>query len=73
MSLLDKIKDEMSGIEKLAAKIPGYKGYKEKEMRREADKLLREHIASRMRSVKSQLDSLSTDLIGVGKLDLLER
>ncbi len=72
MSLLDKIKDEMSGIEKLAAKIPGYKGYKEKELRREADKLLRDNVVSRMRSVKAQLDNLSTDLIGVGRLDLLD-
>ena len=45
MSHLDKITDEMSGFEKLLAKIPGYKGYKEKELRREADKMLRDHIA----------------------------
>jgi hypothetical protein len=72
MSLLDNIKDEMSGFEKLVAKIPGYKGYKEKELRREADKMLRDHIASRMRTVKTQLDSLQQDLISVGKFDLLD-
>ncbi len=72
MSLLNKIKDEMSGLEKLVAKIPGYKGYKEKEVRREADKLLREHIANRLRTVKTQLDSLQTDLISAGKMDLLD-
>ena len=72
MSLLDNIKGEMSGIEKLVAKIPGYKGYKEKEQRREADKLLRDHIANRMRTVKTQLDSLQTDLISAGKIDLLD-
>lgn len=72
MSLLDKIKDEMSGFEKLAAKIPGYKGYKEKEMRREADKLLRDHIVSRMRTIKTQIDGLQQDLISTGKFDLLD-
>lgn len=72
MSHLDKIKEEMSGFEKLAAKIPGYKGYKEKELRREADKLLRDHIASRMRTVKTQLDGLQQDLISSGKFDLLD-
>ena len=36
MSLLDNVKREMSGLEELVAKIPGYKGYKEKEQRREA-------------------------------------
>ncbi len=72
MSLLDKIKDEMSGFEKLVAQIPGYKGYKEKEQRREADRLLRDHIVSRMRTVKRQLDALQTDLISAGKIELLD-
>ncbi|HOU15877.1 MAG TPA: hypothetical protein PKZ84_22460 [Anaerolineae bacterium] len=72
MSLLDNIKDEMSGLEQLIAKIPGYKGYKEKELRREADKLLRDHIVGRMRTVKTQLDGLQQDLIGAGKFDLLD-
>ena len=72
MSHLDKITDEMSGFEKLLAKIPGYKGYKEKELRREADKMLRDHIAGRMRTVKTQLDSLQQDLISSGKFDLLD-
>jgi len=72
MNLLDNIKGEMSGIEKLVSKIPGYKGYKEKELRREADKLLRDHIANRLRTVKTQLDGLQVDLIGAGKIDLLD-
>lgn len=72
MSLLNNVKDEMSGLEKLVSKIPGYKGYKEKEQRREADKLLREHIANRLRTVKTQLDGLQTDLISAGKIDLLD-
>ncbi len=71
MSLLDNVKREMSGLEELVAKIPGYKGYKEKEQRREADKLLRDHIAGRMRTAKTQLDALQTDLISAGKYNLL--
>jgi hypothetical protein len=72
MSLFDNVKDKMSGFEQLIAKIPGYKGYKEKELRREADKLLRDHIVNRMRTVKTQLDGLQQDLIGAGKFDLLD-
>ncbi len=72
MSLLDNVKGEMSGFEQLVAKIPGYKGYKEKEQRRDADKLLRDHIAAQMRTAKRQLDALQTDLISAGKLDLLD-
>ncbi|MFP4345870.1 MAG: hypothetical protein ACLFU8_14335 [Anaerolineales bacterium] len=73
MSLLDKIKNNMFGLEKgIAEVVPGYKGYKQKEMRREADKLLREAIASRMRTVKTKLDALQQDLISSGKFDLLD-
>ncbi len=73
MSLLDQIKGEMSSLEaKLTETIPGYKGYKQKEMRREADKLLRETLVSRLRAVKRQLDALQQDLISAGKFDLLD-
>ncbi len=73
MSLLDQVKANLSSAEEfLAEKVPGYSGYKQKEMRREADKLLRETIAARMRTVKTQLDALQQDLISAGKLDLLD-
>ncbi len=73
MSLLDQIKGEMSSLEeKLTEIIPGYKGYKQKELRREADKLLREALVSRLRAVKRQLDALQQDLISAGKFDLLD-
>ncbi len=73
MSLLDKIKGNMFGLERgISDILPGYKGYKQKELRREADKLLRDTIASRMRTVKTHLDGLQQDLIGVGKFDLLD-
>jgi len=45
--MLSKIGDSKSFIEKLAGKIPGYSGYKAKEDRRAADKLLRETLAAR--------------------------
>jgi hypothetical protein len=42
--LRETIDSALGGLEALAIKIPGYKGYKEKELRREADKLLRGQI-----------------------------
>ncbi|MBN1259848.1 MAG: hypothetical protein JXB35_04125 [Anaerolineae bacterium] len=73
MNLLDRIKDDMFGLERgIANVVPGYKGYKQKELRREADKLLRDTIVSRMRTVKTQLDGLQQELIGAGKIDLLD-
>ncbi len=73
MSLLDQIKGDMSNLEETMANvIPGYKGYKQKELRREADKLLRDTLVDRMRTVKTQLDGLQKDLISSGKFDLLD-
>ena len=73
MSLLDQIKGDMSNLEETVTNaIPGYKGYKQKELRREADKLLRDTLADRMRTLKTQLDELQKDLISGGKFDLLD-
>ncbi|MDY0018827.1 MAG: hypothetical protein RBT47_02375 [Anaerolineae bacterium] len=73
MTLLDRIKENMFGLERgISDVVPGYKGYKQKELRREADKLLRETITERMRTVKTHLDSLGQDLIAAGKYDLLD-
>ena len=73
MSLLDQIKGEMSSLEeKLTETVPGYKGYKQKELRREADKLLRDTLVSRLRPIKRELDALQQDLISAGKFELLD-
>ncbi len=56
--------------------IPGYRGYKEKEMRREADKLLRMHLSQRFQEQRSKLSSIQDHLASEGKLEdlgLLER
>ena len=72
-TLLDRIKSNMYGLERgIANVVPGYKGYKQKELRREADKLLRDTLVSRLRTVKRQLDALQQDLISSGKIDLLD-
>ena len=48
-------------LERLAEHIPGYGGYRERERRRDLDKLHREHLADRLRAVKNTL----TGTIGV--------
>lgn len=53
--LTEKIQAAQSKFEQLVTKIPGYAGYKKKEQRREADKLLRMHVA---RQYEEQLKRL---------------
>ncbi len=73
MDLRDKIVESLGGIEDLARKIPGYSGYKEKEMRREADSLLRDKIAKVFGDQVQRLVGLQGELVAGGKIELLEQ
>jgi len=72
MDLRDKVTEALGGLEQLVAKIPGYKGYKEKEMRREADKLLREHLARQFEEQRRKITKLQKQLINSGQVTLLD-
>jgi hypothetical protein len=50
-----KVKGEMRLSERIAAAIPGFRGYKEKELRRESDKLIRNHLNLKLNATKSDL------------------
>ena len=52
---LKKVEGETALLEKISLAIPGFRGYKLKEMRREADKLIRDHIYRRLSEAKSSL------------------
>ncbi|HRL10358.1 MAG TPA: hypothetical protein PKX07_00660 [Aggregatilineales bacterium] len=46
--LYDKIMSQKGMFERIVAKIPGFKGYHEKQARRTADRLLREYISEQL-------------------------
>lgn|SRR5690606_10395758 len=63
-------------LESLGQKIPGFRGYLEKEYRREADALVRRAMADRLMRAKPSLDSYMRNLMDQGVLDgltLVER
>ena len=66
--LTEKIRASQGKLEDLASIIPGYKGYKQKEQRREADKLLREHVARKYGEQLERLNRLQYDLTAHGRL-----
>ncbi|MEQ8677845.1 MAG: hypothetical protein RLP44_11650 [Aggregatilineales bacterium] len=43
-SLYDRIVSQRGSLERLVARIPGFKGYQDKQARRTADRMIREHI-----------------------------
>jgi hypothetical protein len=72
MDMREVVGDGMSGLEKLINKIPGYHGYKEKEMRRDADKLLRDHIYGVLTEQRRRIEDLQGEL-GVEYIESVEK
>jgi hypothetical protein len=50
---LEKVRGERSLLEKIMGYIPGYRGYKEKELRRESDRLVRMEVVNRLKTAKT--------------------
>jgi hypothetical protein len=72
VDLRDTLADHKGGFERLADKVPGYRGYKEKELRREADNLLRQHLAGQMAAELRRAEAVASQMLtgpGLGQLD----
>jgi hypothetical protein len=69
--ILDKAKASQNLLEKIASAIPGFKGYREREMRRDADHAQREHLAQRLEQNKSTLNDIALRATRAGVLDLI--
>jgi hypothetical protein len=73
--ILDRARSGQDVLERLANKIPGFKGYRERELRRDADQLTREHLAGLLEACKKPLNELSVtisrsgDLSGINDLE----
>ena len=67
----DRIEESKNWFERMMEHVPGYSGYKEKEIAREADKIERVYVAERLEPCLGQLDDLKLDLLKAGKLDAL--
>ena len=67
-----KAKEEMRLSERILAAIPGFHGYKEKELRRESDKLIRNHLYQKLSGMKNNLRTVSQKLSDRRWLDVLQ-
>jgi len=56
--MYEKAKEEMRLSERILAELPGFRGYKEKELRRESDKLVRNHLYQRLMEAKKDLKEI---------------
>lgn len=58
-------------FESILRKIPGFKGYLEKEYRRDSDALQREWITDRLQQAKRAIDAKSRELVDAAEIDAL--
>ena len=65
------VKNQMRLSERIAAFIPGFHGYKEKEVRRESDRLIRNHLYMKLSIAKTDLREISQKLADRRYFDVL--
>jgi hypothetical protein len=64
-------KSQMRLSERIAAFVPGFRGYKEKELRRESDKLIRNHLYLKLNEVKNDIKAIFQKLADRRYMDVL--
>jgi hypothetical protein len=64
-------KNQMRLSERIAAALPGFRGYKEKELRRESDKLVRNNLTLKLSKDKDNVRSIAQRIADKRYLDVL--
>jgi hypothetical protein len=60
---------DMDVFKKIASKIPGFKGYIERQTRRDADKLVRTTLFNRFRELEDNVSSLQRECLSAGDIE----
>lgn len=60
-------------LERLMDRIPGFRGFQDRELRRDVDKLQREHMAGEVGDLKGRLRELARDYTDAGQIGVLDR
>jgi hypothetical protein len=67
----DEARGQRNWLERLGEKIPGYRGFQDRELRRDVDRTLREHLASELGRLKGLLRDHSRGFVDAGKIAAL--
>lgn len=70
--LFDRVTGDQDFLRKLMGKIPGFKGYIERQNRRAADKLLREAVANRFQALWQRISAAQTEVISQGAIEFVD-
>ena len=66
--LTEKIQSSQNKLEQLISRVPGFAGYRQKEQRREADKLLRLYVARQYEEQLTRLSNVQHAMVSQGRL-----
>ncbi|NWG06383.1 MAG: hypothetical protein HXY35_06810 [Chloroflexi bacterium] len=67
-----KISSMQDPFKKLASYIPGFKGYIERQNRRDADKVLRDTVARRFEEQWKRASQIQTDMVSNGQISFVD-
>ncbi len=70
--MYQNVTNQVDPFKRLASYIPGFKGYIERQNRRDADKLVRDTVARRFEELWTRSSNLQKDLIGAGKIEFVD-
>ncbi|MBN1535130.1 MAG: hypothetical protein JW908_00255 [Anaerolineales bacterium] len=70
--LFGKVSSDIDPFKKILNFIPGFKGYIERQKRRDADKLLRDTIADRVEEKWARVSAIQRDFISKGEIALVD-
>ena len=71
--LYDRITSQPGSLERLLKRIPGFAGYLDKKARREADRLLRDHIADELSRRINRLSEIEKTILDNGGLSYMSK
>lgn len=67
----EQAKAQRNALERLGAIIPGFRGFQDRELRRDVDRLQREHLAGQLGRIKSALRDRARSYTDAGKIGAL--
>jgi hypothetical protein len=70
--IFGKVSSDLDPIKRILSKLPAFGGYVERQTRRDADKLLREAVASRFEEQWQRISGLQRDLINQGQISYVD-
>lgn len=71
--IFDRVTSQQDILTKLLGKIPGFKGYIERQNRRASDKILRETVAEHFEALWKRISDLQKDMISQGELTQVDK